>query len=165
MCSKKTLNTKLYCDNTNGMRKVLTKKTKNKSSSFSTNSKSNNQFKESLRCCNVAGWILIVDHLHKNMLDGSVFGIWLVISKILAFSFLFWFFFFNFNICAKCFNVLSFYVLWLVIYMWFKINEMKKYSQFRVAFEYYKDYKIIIFLFLTHTQTYNGLLIDFWNES
>ena len=92
MCSKKTLNTKLYCDNTIGMRKVLTKKTKNKSSSISTNSKSNNQFKESLRCCNVAGWILIVDHLHKNMLDGSVFGIWLVISKILAFSFLFWFF-------------------------------------------------------------------------
>lgn len=49
--------------------------------------------KKVLRCCNVAGWILIVDHLHKNMLDGSVFGIWLVISKILAFSFLFWFFF------------------------------------------------------------------------
>ena len=165
MCSKKTLNTKLYCDNTNGMRKVLTKKTKtNQAVSAQIRNRTIN-LKKVLRCCNVAGWILIVDHLHKNMLDGSVFGIWLVISKILAFSFLFWFFFFNFNICAKCFNVLSFYVLWLVIYMWFKINEMKKYSQFRVAFEYYKDYKIIIFLFLTHTQTYNGLLIDFGNES
>jgi len=64
--------------------------------------------KKVLRCCNVAGWILIVDHLHKNMLDGSVF--WNMTSDIYNISIFISSFDFCFEIyiCADCFNVLSF---------------------------------------------------------
>lgn len=64
--------------------------------------------KKVLRCCNVAGWILIVDHLHKNMLDGSIF--WNMTSDIYIISIFISSFDFRFeiNICADCFNVLSF---------------------------------------------------------
>jgi len=66
------------------------------------------KLKKILRCCNVAGWILIVDHLHKNMLDGSIF--WNMTSDIYNISIFISSFDFRFeiNICADCFNVLSF---------------------------------------------------------